>query len=216
MSFLNKVRTSEKTYPIKIQIFITSGIAFLGICLGTFSKFLDYRHQEFPELLQTIDQILDFHNFLGGFAPWILIAVCIAIYSQTPFRAALNVFVFFVGMVSSYYIYCNFVAGFFPRSYAIIWFGFTAISPILAFICWYAKGEGLIANIISAEIIGVLINTTFAYGMFYIDIVSWLNFIVLFVTIFILHRPAKDMTTVICMGIIFSIFTEKVLPFHVW
>ena len=44
--------------------------------------------------------------------------------------------VFFVGMVTSYYLYSKFVAGFFSRSYAMIWVTFTVISPILAFICW--------------------------------------------------------------------------------
>ena len=37
---------------------------------------------------------VDLHNVLGEFAPWIVIAVCIAVYSTTPIRAGINVFAF--------------------------------------------------------------------------------------------------------------------------
>ncbi len=86
-----------------------------------------------------IDGALDVHNFLGRFAIWVLIALCISIYSNSAIRASINVFAFFIGMVASYYLYSNYIAGFFPRSYAVIWFGFTAVSPLLSFACWYAR-----------------------------------------------------------------------------
>ena len=88
----------------------------------------------------------------------------ILILCRSSLRASLNVFVFFVGMVSSYYIYSNYVAGFLPKSYAMIWVGFTAISPFLAFICWYAKGESKISFMLSVIIIAILFNFTFIYG----------------------------------------------------
>lgn len=72
-------------------------------------------------ILGYIDSALDLHNFLGAFAPRLFLALCIAVYSKTPLRAGVNVFLFFAGMVSGYYLYCNFAAGFFPESYAMIW-----------------------------------------------------------------------------------------------
>lgn len=200
MEFLDKIRTPEKTNSIKTRIFAATVIFVLGICLGTFSKFLDYRQAELPALIQAIDQALDFHNFLGGFAPWIIIAICISVYSHTAVRAAVNVFLFFLGMVASYYIYGNFVAGFFPKNYAMIWIGFTIISPILAFMCWYAKGKGVIAFILSAGIISVLMNTAFAYGIFYISIRSWLNVAMLILGIVILNRTLKETIMMIGCG----------------
>lgn len=85
---------------------------------------------------------VDLHNFLGEFAPWIVIAVCIAVYSTTPIRAGINVFAFFAGMVSSYYWYSNFIAGFFPKSYAIVWITFTVLSLFLAFCVGMQKVQG--------------------------------------------------------------------------
>lgn len=183
--------------------------------MGTFSKYLDYRQAELPALIQAFDQALDFHNFLSGFAPWIIIAICISVYSHTAVRAAINVFLFFAGMIASYYIYGNFVAGFFPKSYAMIWIGFTIISPILAFICWYAKGKGVIAFILSAGIISFLMNTAFAYGIFYISIRSWLNVSMLILGIVILNRSLKETIMMIGIGAVLAILLETIIPFHI-
>lgn len=135
------VREKEKSISIKRQVFATITILLVGSALGIFSKFLDFRQAELPSLLMAIDGIFDVHNFLGRFAIWVLIALCISIYSNSSIRASVNVFAFFIGMVASYYLYSNYIAGFFPRNYAAIWFGFTAVSPVLAFVCWYAKGK---------------------------------------------------------------------------
>lgn len=216
MHFLDKVRIPQKSYSIKRQVLIVISMLLLGICMGTFSKFLDYRQAELPALLQAIDRTLDFHNFLGGFAPWIVIAVCISVYSDTPLTAAMNVFSFFVGMVGSYYIYCNFVAGFFSQSYALIWIIFTAVSPALAYVCWYAKGKGTIAFILSAGILSVLMNTAFAYGMFYIDIPSYLNVLMLLLGVLILHKSLKETIGMIGLGAVFAVIFNTVMPFHIW
>lgn len=119
-------------------------------------------------------------------------------------------------MVASYYIYGNFVAGFFPKNYAMIWIGFTIISPILAFMCWYAKGKGVIAFILSAGIISVLMNTAFAYGIFYISIRSWLNVAMLILGIVILNRTLKETIMMIGVGAILAILLETIIPFHIW
>lgn len=216
MEFLDKIRTPEKPKNIQRQILCTAGIFILGICLGAFSKFLDYRQAELPAFIQAFDRALDFHNFLGSFAPWIVIAVCISVYSRTPVRAAVNVFSFFTGYVGSYYIYCKLIAGFFPKSYAMIWIGFTVISPVLAFICWYARGRGVISFILSSGIIAVLINTAFSYGMFYIDIRSWLNILMLISGIAVVHKSQKETVLMLGTGVVFALLLHAILPFRIW
>lgn len=215
MQFLDTIRIPNKNHSLKRKILTLFFILFFGICLGTFSKFLDYRQSELPAFLQMIDSTLDLHNFLGSFSPWIVIATCIAIYSDTPLCAAIHVLIFFVGMVSSYYIYCNYIAGFFPQTYAMIWIAFTAVSPFLGFLCWYAKGKGPIALILSSGIIGVLINTAFSYGIFYVDIRSWLQVMMLFFGILILHKSLKETGIMIGIGIIFAIIIHNIVPFHI-
>lgn len=216
MDFFDKIRVPQKSNSVKRQIIITIGILLFGVGMGWFSKYLDYRQAELPALLQAIDDTLDFHNFLGGFAPWIVIAVCISVYSHTPVRAAVNVFFFFSGFVASYYLYSHFVAGFFPRSYAFIWIAFTVASPFLAFLSWYAKGTGFIALILSSGILGVLLNTAFAYGMFYIDIRSWLNVLMLLFGILVLYKSVKRTIAAMGIAVVFAIVIKIVLPFSFW
>ena len=125
-SFLNTIRCEAKAISVSRQVIDTIAILFLGIALGTFSKFLDHTAgNDLPYLFE----YLDLRNFLGRFAIWVLIATCISIYSNSSIRASINVFVFFAGMVTSYYLYSKLVSWFFPKSYAMIWAGFTAISP---------------------------------------------------------------------------------------
>ena len=214
--FLSKIRTSQKTYPLPKQVLISFGILMVGVLLGAFSNYLDYRQANLPALLHLIDSTVDLHNFLGKFAPWIVIAVCIAVYSTTPIRAGINVFAFFAGMVSSYYWYSNYIAGFFPKSYALVWIVFTAVSPFLAFLCWYAKGTGWIALLLSSGVTGVLLNCAFGYGMFYIDISSGLELLMLAIGVFVLRRPLKETAGMVGLGIIFAIIMQTVIPFRIW
>ena len=118
-------------------------------------------------------------------------------------------------MVTSYYLYSKFIAGFFPRSYAMIWFGITAISPLLAFVCWYAKGEHKISLILSSILIAVLFNTTFVYGWIYFDIYSILEAIVFICGLVILRRNTiKDTIIMTALGVVIAIFLNMLIPFH--
>ena len=213
--FLNDIRSAENPISGNRKIINTIAVLFLGIALGTFSKFLDFRQAELPSVLMAIDGALDVHNFLGRFAIWALIALCISVYSNSAIRASVNVFVFFLGMVTSYYLYSNYVAGFFPRSYAMIWFGFTMISPFLAFICWYAKGKSKLAWMLSALILAVLFNMTFVYGWGYFEARSILELAVFMIGVAVLRRDTlKGSVLMGSVSIILACLLNTVVPFH--
>ena len=213
--FLNDIRCAENPISGNRKIIYTIAVFFLGIALGTFSKFLDFRQAQLPGVLMAIDGALDIHNFLGRFAIWALIALCISVYSNSAIRASVNVFVFFLGMVTSYYLYSNYVAGFFPRSYAMIWFGFTMISPFLAFICWYAKGKSKSAWMLSAVILAVLFNMTFVYGWGYFEARSILELAVFMIGVAVLRRDTlKGSVLMGSVSIILACLLNTVVPFH--
>ena len=215
IKFLNDIRNAEKPISNNRKIINTIAVLFLGIALGTFSKFLDFRQAELPSVLMAINGVLDIGNFLGRFAIWILIALCISIYSNSAIRASINVFVFFVGMVASYYLYSNYIAGFFPRSYAMIWFGFTMISPFLAFVCWYAKGKSRPAFMLSVLILAVLFNMTFVYGWGYFEARSVLELIVFIIGLTVLRRDTlKSSVLMGTISIVLAFLLDMVIPFH--
>ena len=210
--FLNKIRSIENEIPITRKIINTILILCFGIVLGTFAKFLDTTASN---TLSFIFEYLDISNFLGRFAIWLLIALYIAIYSHSSIRASLNVLVFFIGMVSSYYLYSYFVAGFFPKNYAMIWLGFTAISPLLAFVCWYAKGKSKISFILSVIIIAILFNFTFIYGWIYFDVYSILEVIVFGCALIALKRNTlRETTYMILSAVVIAVILNMLVPFH--
>ena len=213
--FLNHIRSAENPISGNRKIINTIAVLFLGIALGTFSKFLDFRQTELPSVLMAIDGALDVHNFLGRFAIWVLLALCISIYSNSAIRAGINVLVFFIGMVASYYLYSNYAAGFFPRSYAMIWFGFTIISPFLAFVCWYAKGKSKPAFMLSILILAVLFNMTFVYGWGYFEALSVLELAVFLIGLTVLRRDTLRCSVLMgTMSIALAFLFNMVIPFR--
>ena len=194
------------------QITRTIVILLLGIALGALSKFLD---STASNVLPPILEYLDVRNFLGRFAIWMLLGLCIAVYSPSPIRAAVNVFTFFSGMVAGYYAYSKWIAGFFPQSYVLVWAGFTVVSPLLAWICWYAKGKEKISLGISSVIIAVLFNASFVYGWLYFNMRSILELITFLCGVIILRRSSvKETMLMIVIGIAAALLLRLVIPFH--
>ena len=212
---LKDIRIAETPISNNRKIINTLAVFLLGIILGTFSKYLDFRQSELPSVLMAIDEISDLHNFLGRFAIWVLIAMFISIYSNSALRAGINVFIFFVSMVSSYYLYSNFIAGFFPRSYAMIWIGFTVVSPLLAFVCWYASGKSKPAFILSVTILAVLFNMCFAYGLGYFEARSILELLVFILGFILLKRDSiKSSLLMGTLSIVLAFLIQMAIPIH--
>lgn len=206
---MNERRTiQEKEITIQ-KIGKTILIAIFGIAMGLCSKMLD--ETAFNELPYVM-QLLDITNFLGRFGIWIFIAVCISVYSYSAKRAALNVFVFFLCMVSSYYLYSAFVAGFFPLGYALIWFGITAISPLLAYACWHAFDGNRFGILVSAVILGVLFSQ--AVLLFQgIRVAHFLELVLWFLSLWILRRKKKEFTIEIVLSLIVAVLWQLVVPY---
>ena len=65
MSFFIKIRSTKARMPLGKMALNTAAVLLLGIALGVFSKYLDYRQASLPQFLMLIDEALDLHNFLG-------------------------------------------------------------------------------------------------------------------------------------------------------
>lgn len=206
---------SEIRRPVNISIarkFLCTAFIFItGIILGVISKVLD---ETSSNSLPYFLEVLDLRNFFSRMGIWIFTAVVISVYCKSPVRSAVNVFLFFVGMVSSYYLYTIMIAGFFPKSYMMVWIVMTGISPFLAFVCWYAKGKGIFAMSISSIIIMFISRQAFAFGYWYFDIIYGLEFLLWLGMIFVLYQSPKQITTVVSLGMILYFLTAQIsFPF---
>ena len=212
-AWLYKVRTPNRDIKLSAQITYSILILLLGIILGVFSKWLDNMGINDAIWWQHILRILDLRNVFSEFAIWLMIALAISVYSSTPLKACLNVFLFFAGMCISYHLYTIVFAGFNPHRYMMIWYGFTLVSPVLAFICWYGKGETKVSLIIDILILAVMMSECFAIGFWYFDITRIINVIIFAGSVVILYSKPKQTIISLLGAVVLSyvLYASRVL-----
>ena len=183
---LNKIRTPQETTRTSI---IVNAVFYLilGIILGIFSKWLDNLAIDDTVWWQHFIGLLDLGNFMSGFSIWLLIALIIAVFSNAPLSASVNVFLFFIGMTVSYHIYTIIFSGFNPMGYMMIWYGITLVSPLLSFVCWYARSRSFVSMLLSGIILSVMILNCFGVGFWYFDIKSILDTFAFIMAVVVLH-----------------------------
>ena len=204
-AYLNKIRRPESISSSR-KFLYSFTIFAAGIILGVISKALD---ETVSNLLPYFLEVLDLRNFFSRMGVWIFLSLLISVYSKSPVRAATNVFLFLLGMVGSYYLYTITIAGFFPKSYMMIWVGMTFLSPFMAIICWYAKGKGPVATCISSVIFMFMTRQAFIFGFWYFDIRYILEFLLWVATIFVLYQSPKQALTMIIIGIFLFFLTSQ-------
>jgi hypothetical protein len=203
--FLNKIRMPV-SIPIAKRIIFSVLVFLTGIVLGVVSKMLD---ETAINLLPSFLEMLDLGNFFSRMGFWLFSGVCIAIFSKTSIRAALNSLLFFVGMVGSYYATTVLIAGFNPRAYMMIWIFITLLSPFLGVVCWYAKGTHIISICISAVIFMLMTRQVFAFGFWYLDVRHALELLLWGLTFAVLFKTPKQIILVATIGILLFLLTAQ-------
>ncbi len=208
--YFEQIRKPSENMSFKRRIAITLGVILLGLLLGVLQKWLDGAGSS---ILPAILQQLDVGNYFGRLAIWILLGTIISVYSESPLRAAINTFFFFLSMLAGYYLYCNYILGFLPRTYMMMWIVIAFGSFFMAYICWYAKGKGFIAITISSMMIGVLLAQAFNLNVtqgFYVyhslEVLTWL------IGVILLRRKPKEYAIEIGLSVVIAYIYQLVMP----
>lgn len=207
-AFLERVRKPKKNIPLRRQLAVTAGIMLFGFALGVLQKWMDgTAANAFPPIIQR----LDVGNYFGRLAIWILLGTIISVYAESPLRAGINTFFFFISMLAGYYLYCNYVLGFLPKAYMMIWIAAAFVLFPMACVCWYAKGEGMVAVIISGVIIGALlaqaINLVQGFYVFhFLEVLTWMAGIIL------LRRRLKEFVIEMGLSVAVAFAYQLIMP----
>ena len=124
------------------KVFNPISLFIIGMILGIFSKILDLN----TEILG---------NIFSQLAIWILLGTIISIYSETKKKAMINIFMFCVGMLISYYITAEITNSVYGMRFIYGWIVFSIFSPIMAYFAWMTKEKGKLSRIISIGIVVV-------------------------------------------------------------
>lgn len=128
---LNNIK-DKQTRSWKYQLFLLITYFITGLVIGYVSKYSDE---------STIPLWVVVSDITSGLGIWIVIGTMIAIYSHRPRWAAMGTFIFFLGMLMSYYLYYQYLYGFFPEFYFTYWSLIAIASLPAAYVLWYATTD---------------------------------------------------------------------------
>lgn len=200
LSYLQLKNTHLKPNTLQSSV-ATFYLFLLGIGLGILSKFLD----ELPRgTLPFFLDILEVDRFLSRMPVWLVSALAITLFSKSPVKGAINVFLFYSSMISSYYWYSATFLGIFPYHKVRYWTILTLISPLIAYFCWYARKNNWFGNFLSIGIIATLFFYTFIKNMPFLDASSILDIITFILCLILIKRSFSKMIYLLFLGVLFS------------
>ena len=164
---------------MKIKEYILHPISMfiIGLLTGIIIKLIDihFRVQRFGFTLS------DVFSELGI---WILIGVIISLFSKNKKYVMLNIFLFSIGMLITYYITAEVTNSIYGWTFIKGWSLFACLSPILAYLVTLTKEKGLLSLVIKIGILLVYLITNIIifggpriYDIVFILILIYLLFI---------------------------------------
>ena len=141
---LERIRRPQKRIPLNRAVIYSMGIMACGLITGVGVKLMDIYTAHLG-------------NIFSQMSVWIFICSALAVYSSTPRRAAVNVFLFCAGMLLTYYLTAEGMHSPYSMTFVYGWSFFSLFSPVLAFFTWYAKGKGAVSRLLTAGIVVVLL-----------------------------------------------------------
>ena len=210
---LDKIRKPKKTKNTASMIRDAVLLALLGIALGVLAKYLDELALDDRIWWHLIIEKLDLVGVFSGLPVWLVLTLTIAVLSRSPARAALNGFVFLLGMCTAYHVYTIVFAGFNPDRYMMIWYSLTAASPLLAAVCWYGRSAHSAAIVIDVLIFAVLTASCFSVGWVYIGLNGVVNAALFAVPVIVLWRKPTQILIGVLGGAALAVAVAPLLPF---
>ena len=122
-------------------------------------------------------------NIFSSISVYILIGALITLNSKNKWYAMINVFVFLLSMLLTYYLTAYITHGVYGKRFIIGWTISAFLSPIMAYFVYLTKSKNLFAKIIK---IGILIVAVI-FPIILFDKLYFYDYLVILALIYILY-----------------------------
>lgn len=145
-----------------------------------------------------------FDSVGGRLGVWVFVAALLSVFCYSPKLAAVKIFVFFGSMLTVYYVYTVLFLHFFPERAMVFWGICAVVSPICAYIMWYARGIGLLSIVVAALPVTLLLSEGFQLRHAYLPIHTHYYLVPILMIIYLIM--------IIVLLLIIPINKKRILP----
>ncbi|MBM6386000.1 MAG: hypothetical protein JSY10_18745 [Paenibacillus sp.] len=171
---LEGIRIASRPTTKQTVISVTTA-AMIGVVLGLAAKLVDN-----PGINPLFDDIG------GRLGIWVFAATLLSVFSYSPKLAAVKAVVFFASMLTVYYVYTVLFLHFFPARAILFWGLCAVISPICAYLIWYARGVGGFSYLMASLPITVLLVEGFELRNAYLPVHTHYDLIPLLMGVYLI------------------------------
>lgn len=184
---LYSARNSDKKTGLGRKIIDTAAFVAAGVLFGIISKEILALPLDMGLWWGRLLSALEFKSALGGYEISVLIMMSIAVFSGSPIRAVINVFGFSAGSFLAGGVFDFITKKAFPeidpKGLLVI-----AAASFAAYICWYAKGKGVLAFIINAALLCFMASLCFDIGIWHFALKGVFSAVVFAVSLVVLYK----------------------------
>ena len=212
---LDRIRERDTDVSLASSIVSSILVVIFGIIVGAFSQTLEYFAANSSVWWQDIVKDLQLNVIFQKPPIWFMLGLLVAVSSSRPLKAAINEFVFFLGVIIGF----NIVPIVFKSASAPgnlgTWILITVISVPLAMVFWYAKSNSWPSIIFDALIIGVLAAYCFDCGFVYFHfndiIMDLVNAVIIVLTVVALASGVIQILVSLLGGIVIAMSLGPIL-----
>ena len=164
---LDKIRERDTEVTIAASILSSMLIAFLGIIVGAVALTITHFAENSSVWWMDIFKDVGIDQIFKHFPFWFMMGLGVAVNSSRPIKAAINDFVFFVGVIIGFNIVPIVLKDASRPDNMSTWIIIAIVSAPLAMIFWYSKSKSWPSIAFDAVILGVLGAVLFDCGFLY-------------------------------------------------
>ncbi len=214
---LDKVRERDKDVKIAGSVLASILILVFGIVIGAIALTIQHFAANSTVWWQDIFKDVAVDQIFKHFPVWFMFGLGVAINSSRPIKAAINDFLFFIGVIAGYNLVPMILKDVAKPDNMGTWFLIAIVSIPLAMIFWYAKSQSWPSIAFDAVILGVLGAICFDCGFLYFHfsdadmIMDLYNAIIVALVAVLLASGVVQFVVSLAVGVLIALLLGPVL-----